>query len=77
MKPVGVVHKYTMSGIDVFSVELLTHLKENTKLYLAPQTKPLSAEDIGLLSTDKRFDYIHPQTLLMIVREIEERHGIK
>jgi hypothetical protein len=42
-----------------------------------PQTKPLSAEDIGLLSTDERFDYIHPQTLLMIVREIEERHGIK
>lgn len=40
-------------------------------------SKPLSAEDIGLLSTDKRFDYIHPQTLLMIVREIEERHGIK
>lgn len=39
MKPVAIVTKYTMSGIDNFCLERITkkHLPEGTLLYTAPR----------------------------------------
>ena len=42
-----------------------------------PQTKPLSDEEIGLLTTDKRWSHIEAPLLKDFARAIEERHGIK
>ena len=46
-------------------------------LYTAPQTKPLSDEEIGLITTDSRWSHIETPLLAVLIRAIEERHGIK
>ena len=40
-------------------------------------TKPLSDDEIGLITTDKRWSHIESPLLLDFAKAIEERHGIK
>lgn len=51
--------------------------EDDIPLYATPQTKPLSNDEIGLLTTDKRWSHIESPLLLDFARAIEERHGIK
>ena len=76
MKPSAIVRKYTISGIDNFSVEMLERLKEDTELYTSPQTKPLSDDEIENMA----FNFVYEDDELDIfafAKAIEERHGIK
>ena len=58
MKPVAIVTKYTMSGIDNFCLERITkkHLPEGTLLYTAPRELSDDEIDECLYTTDWSYD---------------------
>lgn len=63
--------------MTTFTTDDRLHAEKDGSFTIDCRLKPLSIEQIALLSTDPRFENMHSGGLLQFAREIEKAHGIR
>ena len=83
-EPVAVIYQHpdhlrpAIKFTKPFAYKAMTAVNPDIPLYTAPQTKPLSDEEIMDIYKTVPTNFINfPKETIDFVRAIEERHGIK